>query len=73
MQKTIYSLPALQEVLLAANQRYLRFISALATPEVGAQKLPQLAETQVENDRRYKGFNLLAEEDASFFSPVDPR
>jgi hypothetical protein len=67
MQKTIYSLPALQEVLLAANQRYLKFISALATPEVGAQKLQQLAETQVENDRRYKGFNLLAEEDASFF------
>jgi len=26
-----------------------------------------LAETQRENDRRYKGFNLLAEEDASLF------
>lgn len=67
MKKTIYSLPALQEQLLAANQRYLKFISAIETPEVGVAKLHQLAETQTENDRRYKGFNLFAEEDASLF------
>jgi len=67
MKKTIYSLPALQEVLLAANQRYLQFISEVETPEVGVQKLQQLAETQEENGHRYKGFNLLTEEDASFF------
>ena len=67
MKKTIYSLPALQEVLLAANRRYLKFISEIETPEVGVQKLHQLAETTTENDRRYKGFNLLSEEDASFF------
>jgi hypothetical protein len=67
MKKSIYSLPALQERLLAANQRYLKFISDIETPEVGVHKLHQLAETQVENDRRYKGFNLLAEEDAALF------
>jgi hypothetical protein len=67
MKKSIYSLPALQERLLAANQRYLKFISDIETPEVGVHKLHQLAETQMENDRRYKGFNLLAEEDASLF------
>lgn len=67
MKKTIYSLPALQEVLWAANRRYLKFISDVETPEVGAQQLYQLAETRTENDRRYKGFNLLLEEDASFF------
>jgi len=67
MKKTIYSLPALQEQLQAANQRYLQFISAIETAEVGVAKLHQLAETQVENDRRYKGFNLFAEEDASLF------
>jgi hypothetical protein len=27
MQKTIYSLPALREVLVAANRRYLEFLS----------------------------------------------
>ena len=67
MKKTIYSLPALKEVLLTANQRYLRFVSDIETPEVGAHKLYRLAQTKTENDRRYKGFNLLAEEDASFF------
>jgi len=67
MKKSIYSLPPLQEVLLAANQRYLKFISEIETPEVGVQKLQQLTETKTENDHRYKGFNLLAEEDASFF------
>jgi hypothetical protein len=67
MKKSIYSLPALQELLQAANQRYLKFISAIETPEVGVTKLHQLAETQVENEHRYKGFNLFAEEDASLF------
>ena len=67
MKKTIYSLPALREALLAANRRYLKFISEVETPEVGVEKLHQLAETKVDNNRRYKGFNLFSEEDASFF------
>lgn len=65
MKKTIYSLPPLREVLQQANQRYLKFISDIATPEVGVEKLHRLAETRVENDHRFRGFNLLAEEDAS--------
>ncbi len=67
MKKTIYSLPALQETLLAANQRYHKFISAMATPEVGVEKLHQLAETKAENNRRHKGFNLFSEEDTCLF------
>jgi hypothetical protein len=39
MKKTIYSLPPLQEVLVAANGRYLKLISSIATPEVGVEKL----------------------------------
>jgi hypothetical protein len=67
MKKTIYSLPALREVALAANRRYLKFISEVETPEVGVEKLHQLAETQTENNRRYKGFNLFMEEDTHLF------
>jgi len=67
MKKSIYSLPPLQEALLAANQRYLKFISEIETPEVGVQKLQQLTETKVESGHRYRGYNLLAEEDTSFF------
>ena len=60
-------MPALREMLLAANHRYLKFVSDIETPEVGVRKLHQLAETKVENDRRYKGFNLFAEQDTSLF------
>jgi len=64
MKKTIYSLPALQEQLAASNQRYLKFISAVETPEVGVKKLHKLTKTVTVNQRRYKGFHLLTEEDA---------
>jgi hypothetical protein len=63
MKKTIYSLPALHQALAAANQRYLKFISEIETPEVGLAKLHRLTETKTQKRHRYKGFNLLAEED----------
>lgn len=49
MKKAIYSLPALRETLFAPNHRYLKFISSIATPEVGVEKLHQLAETKTKN------------------------
>lgn len=67
MKKSIYTLPVLQESLMAANHRYLKFISEIETPEVGVEKLHQLAETKEENNHRYKGFNLFTEEDTSLF------
>jgi len=67
IKKTIYSLPPLQEALLAANRRYIKFISSIATPEVGVEKLHHLAETKTENNHRYKGFNLFSEEDTCLF------
>lgn len=67
MKKTIHSLPALRELLSAANQRYLKFISSIATPEVGVEKLHKLAETKTENQHRHKGFNLFSEEDTCLF------
>lgn len=67
MKKTIYSLPPLQETLLAANQRYLKCISEINTPEVGVKKLHRLAETKEINHHRHKGFNLFSQEDASLF------
>ncbi len=67
MKKTIFSLPPLQEVLFAANQRYIKFLSSIATPEVGVEKLHHLAETKTENNHRYKGFNLFSKEDTCLF------
>jgi hypothetical protein len=67
MKKSIHSLPALREVLSAANQRYLKFISSIATPQVGVEKLHKLAETKTEDQHRHKGFNLFSEEDTCLF------
>ena len=65
MKKTIYSLPPLQEILHAVNQRYLKFLSAIDLPLLGVKKLHQLTATQLDHNHRYKGFNLLGEEDSS--------
>jgi hypothetical protein len=65
MRKSIYSLPPLRETLLAANQRYLDFLAVLETPEVGVRRLNQVTQRVTEKQHHYKGFNLLAEEDAS--------
>lgn len=67
MKKTIHSLPALRESLFASNQRYLKFISSIATPQVGVEKLHKLAEPKTENQHRHKGFNLFSEEDTCLF------
>jgi hypothetical protein len=67
MKATIYSLPPLAETLQAVNRRYLKFISAIETPEVGMAKLQRLAETQQQDNHRHKGFNLLTQEDAALF------
>src|SRR3990172_7806718 len=67
MKKTIYSLAPLQETLLAANQRYLKFVSEIDTPQVGVEKLHRLAETKEINHHRHKGFNFFSEEDVSLF------
>ena len=67
IKKTIHSLPALREALSAANQRYLKFISSIATPTCGVAKLHKLAEPKTENQHRHKGFNLFSEEDTCLF------
>jgi hypothetical protein len=38
LQKTIYSLPALRELLEAANRRYLEFLSAIEEPPRGEEQ-----------------------------------
>jgi hypothetical protein len=63
MKKAIYSLPALRELLLAANHRYLQFISAFDDPTPGIDKLDKITKTVLENQRSYKGFNFFSNDD----------
>ncbi len=59
MQKTIYSLPALRELLEAANRRYLEFLSTIEDPRNGRDKLNKLSQSVRKEGRSYPGFNLF--------------
>lgn len=59
MQKTIYSLPALRELLEAANRRYLEFLSTIEDPRNGRDKLDKLSQPVRRHGRCYRGFNLF--------------
>ena len=67
MQRTIYSLAPLRELLLAANCRYLAFLSDLADPSAGVQQVEQMAEPVREEERSYRGFNLFNSDDLNLF------
>ncbi|MDO8691220.1 MAG: MarR family transcriptional regulator [Dehalococcoidia bacterium] len=67
MQKTIYSLRALRDLLAAANRRYLEFLSQLTDPSSGVGKVERLAAPVRKDDRTYRGFNLFDPDDLALF------
>ena len=70
MRKTIYSLPALQELLVAANRRYLEFLSTIEDPRSGLDKLDKLSLRVREGDNSYPGFNFFDPEDQMLFEAL---
>lgn len=70
MQKTIYSIPALRELLAAANRRYLEFLSTIEDPRAGNDKLNKLSRPVEENDRSFPGFNFFDPEDQLLFETI---
>jgi len=67
LKKSIYSLGDLQQLLIAANRRYLDFISALHDPSEGNKVLDKISENKVDKLRNYKGFNFFAAQDQRLF------
>jgi hypothetical protein len=70
MQKTIYSLPALREVLQASNRRYMEFLSAIEAPPTGREKLDKLSQPIEHQHRSYPGFNFFDEDDDALFRAI---
>ncbi len=70
MKKTIYRLGALPEALMAANRRYLEFISAIDDPSDGLHRLGKLSQTVHEQARSYKGFNFFDAKDEALFEVI---
>ncbi len=67
MKKTIYSLDPLRELLLAANRRYLEFISSIEDDRAGTDKLNKISQPVQENHRAYRGFNFFDPDDEELF------
>lgn len=67
MQKTIYSLGPLRELLTAANRRYLEFLSQLTDPSAGVKKLEKLSAPVHKDARSYRGFNPFDRDDLDLF------
>lgn len=67
VKKSIYSLPMMIELMLAANRRYLEFISTLDDPTAGLRNLEKISQPVRQDERSLKGFNLFAGEDLDLF------
>jgi len=70
MRRTLYSLAPLREVLLAANRRYLAFLSDLSDPNAGVAQIEQVAEPIRQDERSYRGFNLFSAADLALFQAL---
>jgi len=70
MKKGIYSLTPLRDLLLAANHRYLQFISAIDDMTAGVKKVNKLSNSIVKNERSYKGFNFFSADDQNLFEII---
>src|SRR5262252_657100 len=70
MQKTIYSLPALRELLLAANRRYLQSLSAMEDNTAGTAKLNKISRKAEDAGRSYPGFNFFDDQDQKLFESL---
>ena len=70
MQKTIYSIPPLREILLGANRRYIEFISALDDPSSGLRDVQKISHSVRSNNRAYRGFNLFDSDDLDLFVAI---
>jgi len=63
VKKSIYSLPAVGQILLAANRRYLQFLATLEDPSEGHRHLDKLANTVQKAGRTHRGFNFFRKDD----------
>ena len=70
LKKNIYSLPILLDKCRAANARYLAFIGQLEDPSPGLKQVKKIAEPKRQNDRSFRGFNVLSADDHRLFLTI---
>jgi len=70
LKKSIYSLHDLQQLTVAANRRYLAFLSSLDDPTVAIKTVARLSDKAEDAGRSYRGFNFFSEQDLHLFEII---
>ena len=70
MKKNIYSLHDLRQLAVAANRRYLEFLSSLDDPTVAVEIVARISEKVRSSGRCYRGFNFFSEQDVQLFEII---
>jgi hypothetical protein len=70
LKKSIYSLHDLRQLAVAANRRYLAFLSALDDPTCAVETLATVTEKAVDKGQSYSGFNFFSAADVRLFEAV---
>jgi len=70
LKKSIYSLYDLRQLAVAANRRYLDFLSSLDDPTLAVETIARLSEKADDAGRSYRGFNFFSEQDVHLFETI---
>ena len=70
LKKSIYSLHDLRQLTVAANHRYLAFLSSLDDPTIAFETVARLSEKTEDAGRSYRGFNFFSARDLDLFVTV---
>jgi len=70
LKKSIYSLHDLRQLAVAANRRYLDFLSSLDDSTVAVETVGRLSENIEKAGRSYRGFNFFAKTDLQLFETI---
>lgn len=70
LKKSIYSLHDLRQLMVAANRRYLDFLSSLDDPTVAIETVSRLSEKVEDAGRSYRGFNFFSAQDLHLFETL---
>jgi hypothetical protein len=70
LEKSIYSLGDLRELMRAANRRYIEWISSIDDPTIPLDRIAQISRPAREKGRSHKGFNLFSDDDQALFEAI---
>lgn len=70
MKKGIYNLPPLREAMMAANARYIGFLSALDDTSTGIDELDRIGQRVKKQNRSWRGLNFFLKTEARLLQVI---